>query len=170
MESWSFPADRRNVTGLPRPSTIACSLVFRPPLVRPTALSAVFPPAVGAFMHLDTSGVHAQVFHVRIRGQFTKYLLQRAVVTPLCKAGIHRLPGTVSLRQFPPLCTASGNPQHPIQHRSVIFSGTSSLPCFFWWQHWLDPFPVFLAQFVSFHASIVAPLLGLCNFYFSNKL
>ena len=121
----------------------------------------LFFPAVGAFMHLDTSGIYAQIFHGRIRRQRTKHLLQRAVVTPLCKAGIHRLPGTVSLRQLPPLSAASSDPQHPIQHRSVIFSGTPSLPCCFRWQQRLNSFSVFLCQFISFHASIVAPF-SLC--------
>lgn len=43
MESWSFPADRRKSTGLPSPSTMAWIFVFIPPLVRPAALSAIFP-------------------------------------------------------------------------------------------------------------------------------
>jgi len=42
LESCSCPGLNRNDIGLPRPSTRACSLVFNPPRVTPTALDSPF--------------------------------------------------------------------------------------------------------------------------------
>ena len=110
-----------NSTGFPSPSTIACSFVFNPPLVRPTALSAVFSPSVGTFVNLDAGRVQTQVFHIRICGQCAKYGFQCTIVPPFGKSGIHRLPGAIRLRQFAPLCSAADDPKHPIEHISSIF-------------------------------------------------
>ena len=102
-----------NSTGFPSPSTIACSFVFSPPLVRPTALSAVFPPSVSTFVNLDAGRVQAQVFHIRICGQCAKYGLQCAIVPPFGESGIHRLPGPYasgSSRHCAPLWTIQSIP------------------------------------------------------------
>lgn len=58
--SWSFPADDMDPTGSSDPSTIACSFVFDPSLVRPTASFAVSPPpSLGTFVGLDANGITA---------------------------------------------------------------------------------------------------------------
>lgn len=132
MESWSFPGDRRKATGFPRPSTIVCSFVFSPPLVRPTALSAVFSPAVGTFVYFDAGRVYAQILHIRICRQRMKYRFQRTIIPPFGKTGIHRLPGAISLCHCAPLrkihnipfsivwSSVLGRPRFP------VFSGCSS--------------------------------------------
>ena len=158
-----------NSTGFPSPSTIACSFVFNPPLVRPTALSAVFSPSVGTFVNLDTGRVQAQVFHIRICGQYAKYSFQCAIVPPFGKSGIHRLPGAIRLRQFPPLCSAADDPKHPIEHVSIIFPRPASLSGSFQRQQLFYPLPLFFCQFISLHAPIFALTIVLCNIYFSNK-
>ena len=158
-----------NSTGFPSPSTTACSFVFNPPLVRPTALSAVFSPSVGAFVNLDAGRVQAQVFHIRIRGQCAKYGFQCTIVPPFSKSGIHRLPGAIRLRQFPPLCSAPGNPKHPIEHVSIIFPRPASLPRPFPRKQLFYAFPLFFCQFIPFHIPIFALTRNLCNIYFSNK-
>ena len=99
---------------------IACSFVFSPPLVRPIALSADF-SSIGTFINLDASRVQTQIFHIRICGQCTKHSLQCAIIPPFGKSGVHRLPGAIHLRQFPPLRSAVGNPKHPFEHFSIIF-------------------------------------------------
>ena len=155
-----------NSTGFPSPSTIVCSFVFNPPLVRPTALSAVFSPSIGAFVNLDAGRVQAQVFHIRICGQCAKYGLQCAIVPPFGESGIHRLPGAIRLRQFPPLRSAADDPKHPIEHVSIIFPWSASLPRPLCWKQLLHAFPLFFCQFISLHGSIFALLFDLCNIYF----
>lgn len=72
----------------------------------------------------------------------------RKIPLPVCRRpaiwriGRTQTVGAVGLRQFPPLSAASGDPEHPVQHRPVILSGTASLSCFFRRQQ-LDPFPLF---------------------------
>ena len=83
-----------------------------------------------------------------------EYDFQCAVIPPFGKSGIHRLPGAIRLRQFPPLRPAARNPEHPVEHLSVIFPGTPSLPCSFRRQHRFYAFPLFFCQFISFHAPI----------------
>jgi len=168
-ESWSFPADSMNSTGFPSPSTIACSFVFNPPLVRPIALSAVFFPSIGTFVNLDAGGVQTKVFHIRICGQRTKYGLQCTVIPPFGKSGVHRLPGAIRLRQFPPLRSAVGNPKHPTEHFSIIFPRTAPLSRPFWRKHSFHSLPLLFCQFISFHVPIFALTYDLCNIYFSNK-
>ena len=158
-----------NSTGFPSPSTIACSFVFNPPLVRPTALSAVFSPSVGTFVNLDAGRVQAQVFHICICGQCAKYGFQCTIVPPFGKSGVHRLPGAIRLRQFLPLCSAADDPKHPIEHVSIIFPRSTSLPRPFWRQQLFYAPPLFFCQFISFHVPIFAGTHDLCNIYFSNK-
>ena len=160
-----------NATGFPSPSTIACSFVFSPPLVRPIALSAVFSPSVGTFVNLDTGRVQTQVFHIRICGQCAKYGFQCAVVPPFGKSGVHRLPWAIHLRQFPPLRSATGDPQHTIEHSPVIFPGPAAFPCSFRRKHCFYAFPLFLCQFISFHASILYlfSICAICIFQTSPK-
>ena len=164
-----MPADSINSTGYPSPSTIVCRFVFNPPLVRPTALSAVFSPSIGAFVNLDAGRVQAQVFHIRICGQCTKYGFQCTIVPPFSKSGIHRLPGAIRLWQFPPLRSAAGDPKHPIEHFSIIFPRSPSLPGPFWRQQLFYALPLSFCQFIPFHISIFALTRNLCNIYFSNK-
>ena len=128
-----------------------------------------FSPSIGTFMNLDASRVQTQVFHIRICGQHSKHGLQCAFVPPFGKSGVHRLPGDIHLRQFPPLRSAASNPKHPIEHFSIIFPWTATLPCPFWRKYSFHAFPLFLCQFISFHVSIFAPALVLCNIYFSNR-
>ena len=168
-ESWSFPADSMNSTGFPSPSTIACSFVFNPPLVRPTALSAVFPPTVGAFVNFDAGRVYAQVFHIRICGQCAKYGFQCTIIPPFSESGIHRLPGIICLWQFPPLRTAADDPEHPIQHPPGIFPRPAPFPRPFRRQQLFYALPLSFCQFISFHIPIFAQTRNLCNVYFSNK-
>ena len=168
-ESWSFPADSMNSTGFPSPSTIACSFVFNPPLVRPTALSVAFFPPIGAFVDLDAGRVQAQVFHIRICGQCAKYGFQCTIVPPFSKSGIHRLPGAIRLRHFPPLRSAADDPKHPIEHSSIIFPRPASLPGLFQRQQLFYALPLSFCQFIPFHISIFALTRNLCNIYFSNK-
>ena len=149
--------------------TIACSFVFNPPLVRPIALSAVFSPSIGTFVNLDASRVQTQVLHIRICRQCTKHSFQCAVVPPFGKSGVHRLPGAIRLRQFPPLCSAAGDPKHPIEHFSIIFPWTATLPCPFWQKYRFHALPLFFCQFIPFHVPIFALTHDLCNIYFSNK-
>ena len=160
---------RQHEFGFPSPSTIACSFVFNPPLVRPIALSAVFSPSIGTSMNLDASRVQTQVFHIRICGQHTKHGFQCAVVPPFGKSGVHRLPRTIRLRQFPPLRSAAGNPKHPIEHFPIIFPWTSPLPCPFWREYRFHTLPLFFCQFIPFHVPIFALTVVLCNIYFSNR-
>ena len=155
-----------NSTGFPSPSTIACSFVFNPPLVRPTALSAVFSPSVGTFVNLDTGRVQAQVFHIRICGQCAKYGFQCTIVPPFSKSCIHRLPGAIRLRQFPPLHSAADDPKHPTEHVSIIFPRSPSLPRPFWRQHLFYALQLSFCQFISFHISIFALTRNLCNAIF----
>ena len=149
-ESWSFPADNMNSTGFPSTSTIACSFVFDPPLVRPIASSAVF-PSVGTFVNLDAGRVQAQIFHIRICGQCAKYGFQCTIVPPFGKSGIHRLPGAICLRQFPPLRSAADDPKHPIEHISIIFPRSVSLPRPFRRQQLFYVLPLFFCRFISVH-------------------
>ena len=46
-------------------------------------------PAIGAFMYLDASGIHAQIFHVRVLRQCMKHCFQCAVIPPFGESGIH---------------------------------------------------------------------------------
>ena len=164
-----IPPDSVNSTGFPSPSTTVCSFVFNPPLVRPTALSAVFSPSVGAFVDLDAGRVQAQVFHIRICGQCAKYGFQCTIVPPFGKSGIHRLPGAIRLRQFPPLRSAADDPKHPIEHVSIFFLRSASLPRPLLRQQFFYALQVPFCQFIPFHVSIFALTHNLCNIYFSNK-
>ena len=145
------------------------SFVFSPPLLRPTALSAVFSPSVGTFVNLNTGRVQTQVFHICIFGQCAKDGFQCSVVPPFSKSGLHRLPGAIRLRLFPPLCSAAGDLEHPFEHSPVIFPGMAPRPCLFRRKHCLHPFPLSFCQFISFYSSIFALSYYLCNIYFSNK-
>ena len=158
-----------NLTGFPSPSTMACSFVFNPPLVRPIALSAVFSPSIGTFVNLDASRVQTQVFHIRICGQCMKYGFQCAIVPPFGKSGVHRLPGAIRLRQFSPLGSTTGDPEHPIEHFPIIFPRTAPLPCPFCRKYRFHAFPLFFCQFIPFHIPIFALSNDLYNIYFSDN-
>ena len=150
------------------PSAIACSFVFNPPLVRQTALSAVFFSSVGTFVNLDAGRVQTQAFHIRICGQCVKYGFQCAIVPPFGKSGICRLPGAIRLRHFLLLRPATDDPEHPVQYPPVIFPWTSPFSRPFWRKQFLYAFPLFFCQFIPFHISIFALTRNLCNIYFSN--
>ena len=94
---------------------------------------------------------------------------QCAIVPPFDKSGVHRLPGAIRLRQFSPLCSAAGNPKHPIEHFSIFFPRTAPLPCPFWRKYPFHAFPLFFCQFIPFHVPIFALTHDLCNIYFSSK-
>ena len=85
----------------------------------PDCLIRRFSPSVGTFVNLNAGKIQTQVFHIRICGQCAKYGFQCAIVLPFGKSGIHRLPGAIRLRQFPPLCSATNNPKHPIVLLSI---------------------------------------------------
>ena len=118
-----IPCGQHKFNRVPNPSTITCSFVFSPPLLRPTALSVAFPPSVSTFVNLDTGRVQAQVFHICILGQCVEYGFHCAVIPPFGKSGIHRLPGAIRLRLFPPLCSAAGDLEHPFEHSRSAFRG-----------------------------------------------
>ena len=128
-----------------------------------------FFPSIGTFVNHDAGGIQTKVFHIRICGQRTKYGLQCAVIPPFGKSGVHRLPGAIRLQQFPPLCSAVGNPKHPIEHFSIIFPRTAPLSRPFWRKHSFHSLPLFFCQFISFHVPIFALTYGLCIIYFSYK-
>lgn len=102
---------------------------------------------------------------------FVSILISRIALSeirmcPFGKTGIRRLPKSVCLRQIPPPYAAPGGPEHPVQHHSVILSGTSVFPHLFRWQQWFYPFPLFFCYFRLLHMPILAQYFSLGNFIF----
>lgn len=60
---------------------------------------------------------------------------------PFGKMGINKLSGAIHLWQFPPLCSAAGNPKHLVEH--FILPGTASFSCILRGQNLLYSFPLF---------------------------
>ena len=159
-----------NSTEFPSPSTIACSFAFSPPLVRPIALSVVFPPAVGTFVDFDAGRFQTQVFHIRIYGQCARYGFQCTIVPPFGESGIHRLPRTIRLWPYPPLRSAMGDPEHLIQNPPVIFPWTAPFLRPLWQKQFPRAFPLFFCQFIPFHIPIFALINDLCSLFVSCPL
>ena len=64
------------------------------------------------------------------------------------------------------------HPEHPVQHRPVIFPGASFLPRVFRREQRLNSLPLFFCNFVAvilIHTFMIPHAFYLCNFYFSNK-
>ncbi len=132
-------------------------------------LTAPFYASVGTCMHFNRGRIYAEIFYIRITTECEENIFQSSVITPLAETGIDSLPLPVIFRQFTPLATAVGNPQHPVQHRSITLSGTTLLPCLLWWKQWFYSFPCFICQFISSHTFSLLNFLHLGNFYFTNK-
>ena len=167
--SASFPALIRNSTGFPRPSTIAWSFVFNPPRVLPMDFSAPFKATVCALVCFCHCRIYAQIFHICITGKRMKNFFPYTIFLPFSESCIDTLPWSIAFWHFSPLSSRSCNPQHSIQHDAVIFCRSSSFACSLCWQLVFDSFPFAIADFISFHSSILSFFGSLCKFYFSNK-
>ena len=113
--------------------------------------------------------IYAQIFHICITGKRMKNFFPYTIFLPFSESCIDTLPWSIAFCHFSPLSSRSCNPQHSIQHDAVIFCRSSSFACSLCWQLVFDSFPFAIADFISFHSSILSFLDSLCKFYFSNK-
>ncbi len=94
------------------------------------------------------------------------------IFLPFSESCIDTLPWSIAFWHFSPLSSCSCNPQHSIQHDAVIFCRSSSFACSLCWQLVFDSFPFAIADFISFHSSILSffgSFVQVLFFYFSNK-
>ena len=164
-----IPRGQHEFNRVPQSIHNGMQFCIRPAPGSPDCLIRRFSPSIGTFVNLDASRVQTQVFLVRICRQCAKHSFQCAIVLPLGKSGVHRLPWPIHLRQFSPLCSVAGNPKHPIEHFSIIFPRMTPMPCPSWWKYRFHAFPLSFCQFIPFHIPIFALIYVLCNIYFSNK-
>ena len=97
-------------------------------------------------MRFDARAVDTQVLIVCIRIQFLKNAQKGSVVTPLAESAVNGLMWPKPHRDIRPGRTASGQPEHGIEHHPVILWWSAGLSS---WNQIFDPVPLGIGQLVS---------------------
>ena len=136
-QSLSFPAERRNSAWFPSSSTMVWIFVFRPFLIHPTALSAVFPRHWRSCTLMQVESIHPN-----------PQTMREIRFTACRHPTIWRIGHTLTARgRRPPTVPATGHHfGQSSTSRSASFGcpcGAASLPRFFRRQAMFNSFPLF---------------------------
>src|ERR1700749_2928930 len=108
--------------GLPRSSQTACSLEFRPPLVRPIQRGrAPFPQTGSGPMRFEVGRIdHDPLRAWSFTSQASEYPLKHAAPAPADKAIIQGLVRTILLRRILPSQSVTDHIDDPADHSPVV--------------------------------------------------
>ena len=104
----------------------------------------------------------------QITGVAVKETLPDTRFAPAIETAGHRAPRTIAFRQIAPRGTGAQHPQDAVEDASMIQSGSTRFR-FLRWKQRLEPLPLRVGEFFSFHTSECTPPSRVCKHALEKK-
>ncbi len=92
------------------------------------------------------------MFHIQVISNVLKHSFPDTLVTPVCKALVHRVPFSVVGWQKPPLGTAPAYPEYPFNGTATV-GLIADIDVRVAFQECPDFYPLFITEFYRYHVT-----------------